>query len=126
MVTGITSPVTSFKSLPKNRDAMFDIAASGPLLGALASLAALGFGAQLTISSDASTLPSLPVDILRQSMLGGGIIDTIIKGALYVPDGAPSEGLMVSLHPVAVAGYISLIVNALAMLPVGSKYPLMH
>ena len=101
---------------------MFDIAASGPLLGSIASLGALVVGSQLTLSTDPSLLPSLPVDILRQSMLGGGIVDTIIKGSLYVPDGAPSADLMVSLHPLAVAGYISLIVNALAMLPVGSKY----
>lgn len=100
---------------------MFDFAVSGPLLGFVASLASLVVGAQLTLSSDPSTLPCLPVDILRQSTLGGSVVDTIIQGALYVPDGAPSQGLMVSLHPLAVAGYISLIVNALALLPVGSK-----
>lgn len=121
LVTGITSSVTTFKELPKNKEAMFDFAVSGPLLGFLASLAALAVGAQLTLSSDPATLPSLPVDILRQSTLGGSVVDIIIKGALYVPEGAPSSGLMVSLHPLAVAGYISLIVNALALLPVGSK-----
>lgn len=121
LVTGITSSVTSFKSLPKNREALFDISLAGPLLGVIASLVALAIGSQLTLSSDPATLPSLPIDILRQSTLGGSIIDTIIQGALYVPDGASSSGLMVSLHPLAVAGYISLIVNALALLPVGSK-----
>jgi hypothetical protein len=121
LVTGITSSVTSFKSLPKNRAAMFDVSIAGPFMGVLASLTALLIGSQLTLSSDPATLPSLPVDILRQSTLGGSIIDKIIQGSLYVPDGAPSTGLMVSLHPLAVAGYISLIVNALALLPVGSK-----
>jgi len=120
LVTGITSSVTSFKSLPKNREALFDISLAGPLLGVIASLVALAIGSQLTLSSDPATLPSLPIDILRQSTLGGSIIDTIIQGALYVPDGASSSGLMVSLHPLAVAGYISLIVNALALLPVGT------
>ena len=122
-MTGITSSVTTFKELPKSNDAMFDIAISGPMLGFLASLASLVVGAQLTLSSDPATLPCLPVDILRQSTLGGSVVDTIIQGSLYVPDGAPSTGLMVSLHPLAVAGYISLIVNALALLPVGSKLP---
>lgn len=100
---------------------MFDISVSGPLLGYLASLAALVVGAKLSLSSDPTSMPALPVDILRQSSLGGSIVDTIIQGSLYVPDGADSSGLMVSLHPLAVAGFVSMIVNALALLPVGSE-----
>jgi len=99
---------------------MFDVAASGPLVGFAASLAALAIGAQLSLTSDPSIMPALPVDILRQSTLGGSIVDSIIQGSLYVPEGADSSGLMVSLHPLAVAGYVSMIVNALALLPVGS------
>jgi membrane-associated protease RseP (regulator of RpoE activity) len=60
---------------------------------------------------------------LRQSTLGGAIIDNIIQGSLYVPEGAPTAGIMISLHPIAIAGYISLVVNALSLLPIGSKSP---
>jgi hypothetical protein len=72
--------------------------------------------------SDPATLPALPLDILRQSTLGGAIIDQIITGSLYVPDGAPTAGITIPLHPFAIAGYVGLIVNALALLPVGSEY----
>lgn len=101
---------------------MFDFAVAGPLAGVLASIVALVVGSQLTLTSDPATLPALPLEILRQSTLGGGIIDGIIQGSLYIPDGAPMSGIMISLHPLAMAGYISLIINALALVPVGSKF----
>ncbi|KAG7360374.1 peptidase M50 family protein [Nitzschia inconspicua] len=120
LITGITSSVTTFKTLPKNKEAMFDISAAGPLAGIVASSVALAIGSKLTLISDPSILPALPLDILRQSTLGGAIIDNIIQGSLYVPEGAPTAGIMISLHPVAIAGYISLVVNALSLLPIGT------
>jgi membrane-associated protease RseP (regulator of RpoE activity) len=122
LVVGTTSTVTTFKEPPKNSEAMFDFAVAGPLAGVLASIVALVVGSQLTLTSDPATLPALPLEILRQSTLGGGIIDGIIQGSLYIPDGAPMSGIMISLHPLAMAGYISLIINALALVPVGSKF----
>lgn len=106
---------------------MLEIAVAGPLSGILASLAAIALGSQLTLTSDPSLLPALPLEILRQSTLGGGIIEGIIgNGVLNVPPGAEGTqavaGITIPLHPVAIAGYIGLVVNALAMLPVGSKY----
>jgi membrane-associated protease RseP (regulator of RpoE activity) len=123
MITGITSAVTTFKTLPKNKNAMFDISAAGPLAGIAASAATLALGCQLTLISDPPTLPCLPLDILRQSTLGGAIIDYILQGSLYVPEGASTTGILISLHPVAIAGYISLVVNALGLLPIGSEFP---
>jgi hypothetical protein len=121
--------VTQFKEPPTNQEALFDISIAGPLVGSLASLAALVIGSQLTLVSDPNFLPALPLDILRQSTLGGGIIDAILGGgALNVPPGAEASqavaGMTVSLHPVAIAGYIGLILNGLALLPIGSKYAL--
>jgi hypothetical protein len=127
LLTGVTSTVTTFKTPPLNKAAMFDFSVAGPLFGVTASLLAIVIGAQLTIVSDPSLLPALPLEILRQSTLGGGLLDMGLGGgALNVPEGARGTaavaGMTVPLHPVAVAGYISLIVNALAVLPVGSKY----
>jgi hypothetical protein len=122
LITGVTSTVTTFKTLPKNKNDMFDISAAGPLAGIIVSSVALALGSKLTLVSDPATLPALPLDILRQSTLGGAIIDQIITGSLYVPDGAPTAGITIPLHPFAIAGYVGLIVNALALLPVGSEY----
>jgi hypothetical protein len=79
---------------------MFDFAVAGPLAGMVSSIIAIGIGSQLTATSDPSTLPSLPIELLRQSSVGGGIIDSVLKGSLYVPDGAPMTGLLISLHPI--------------------------
>ena len=127
LISGITSSVTQFKTPPKNKEALFDISLAGPIAGATASLLALVIGSQLTLVTDPNVLPALPLEILRQSTLGGGIIDFILGGgALSIPEGAAGSlavaGMTVSLHPVAIAGYIGLIVNSLALLPIGSKY----
>jgi len=120
LITGITSSVTTFKQPPKTKEAMFDFAVAGPLVGMVCSIIAIGIGSQLTTTSDPSILPALPIEILRQSSLGGAIIESFLSGTLFVPDGATTTGILVSLHPLAVAGYISLVVNALSMLPIGT------
>mmetsp|Transcript_36665 Transcript_36665/g.88869 ORF Transcript_36665/g.88869 Transcript_36665/m.88869 type:complete len:656 (-) Transcript_36665:483-2450(-) len=100
LITGTTSSVTTFKEPPKTKEAMFDFAVAGPLAGMVSSIIAIGIGSQLTATSDPSTLPSLPIEILRQSSVGGGIIDSVLKGSLYVPDGATMTGILISLHPI--------------------------
>jgi hypothetical protein len=69
LMTGITSSVTSFKAPPKNNNAVFDYSLSGPLIGMVASIAAIVIGSQLTLTGDPSIYPSLPLEILRQSTL---------------------------------------------------------
>jgi membrane-associated protease RseP (regulator of RpoE activity) len=127
LITGVTSTVTTFKTLPKNKKQMFDFSVAGPLVGALGSLAAIALGSQLTLTSDPATLPALPLEILRQSTLGGGIIEAVLgSGSLSVPPGslgtAAVSGMTIPLHPIALAGYISLFVHALSLLPIGSKF----
>lgn len=105
---------------------MFDFAVSGPLAGIVASTIALVVGAQLTAVTDPASFPALPLEILRQSTLGGGIIEAILgNDILSIPEGARGSelvnGMTVPLHPVALAGYFGLVVNALALLPIGSK-----
>lgn len=109
---------------------MFDFAVAGPLTGIAASIIAMYLGLEFTIFSTAEAyaqFPALPLEILRQSTLGGGLIEFILgTGALSIPGGAEGTRAIASinipLHPVAIAGYIGLIVNALALLPVGSEY----
>jgi hypothetical protein len=130
LASGITSSITNLKSPAKNREQLFDFAIAGPLTGIVGSLIALYAGLQLTVNSDPATVamfPALPLEILRQSSLGGGMIEAILgNGMLSIPDGAQGSqaiaSMNVPLHPVALAGYISLIVNALSLLPIGSKW----
>ena len=129
IASGITSSITNLKSPAKNRTELFDFAIAGPLAGIVASLVALYFGLGLTLSADMSSVamfPALPIDILRQSSLGGGLIEFVMGNAfLAIPEGARGSqavaSITIPLHPVAIAGYVSLIVNALSLLPIGSK-----
>lgn len=105
---------------------MLDFSCAGPLAGMVTSLVAIALGCQLTTLSDPNTLPALPLEILRQSTLAGGLINNILgNGVLNVPPGAIGTqaiaGMTIPLHPIAIAGYIGLVVNALSMLPIGSK-----
>lgn len=124
--TGLTGGITSLQSTPKDKQALFDFAIAGPLAGMAASAAMLFIGMAVTISMDAATysnLPSLPLNLLRQSSLVGGIIDSINPGLLAVPDAALGSKALseinIPLHPFAIAGYFGMMINAANLLPVG-------
>lgn len=126
-VSGITSSITSLKTSPKNKQDLLDFAIAGPLAGMICSGLVLSYGLAATASADAasySNFPALPLVVLRQSSLGGGLVDLFLgNGVLDVPnsvDGLKAvEGLLIPLHPLAVAGFFSLLVNALSLVPIG-------
>lgn len=117
---GLTGGITPIKSSPKNIKSLFDFAIAGPFLGTTFSLILLYTGLEMTAFMDKSNLaqlPSVPVEILRSSALGGGIIDYLLgDGVLKSPD--PSQ--MIKLHPYAISGFSGLMINALSLLPIGN------
>ena len=128
--TGLTGCITPIKSPPKNFSSLFDFAMVGPLFGMTASVASLIIGLQKTVEMysyssgsaniDLSTLPALPIDFLKLSSLAGGIVEIVLgSGTLLSPDPANT---VISLHPLAIAGYVGVLVNALNLLPLGSKF----
>jgi len=127
LVTGVTNSITSFKKPPKNRQQLLDFAIAGPLTGIAVSLLVLFYGLSATATMDAAaygTLPALPLEFLRQSSLGGAIIEGVLgAGVLDLPDGATGTtaiaNLNIPLHPFAIAGYIGLLVNTISLWPVG-------
>mmetsp|Transcript_26881 Transcript_26881/g.60783 ORF Transcript_26881/g.60783 Transcript_26881/m.60783 type:complete len:682 (-) Transcript_26881:97-2142(-) len=110
------------KTSPRDYASLFDIAFVGPFVGLTFSFLALYYGLQLTLTVDSSTaqlFPSLPVGFLTQSALGGTLVDTVLGGG----DGIilnQDPTTQVPLHPVAVAGFLGMIVHALDLVPVGS------
>jgi hypothetical protein len=125
IATGLTATSTSFKSPPKDSNELFDFAIAGPLVGMIFSLVALAVGMNWTLYSDASFLPALPLTFLRQSSLAGGIIESVLgAGALYVPAGADIASVAsinISMHPLAITGFVGMLINALALIPYGCK-----
>lgn len=99
---------------------MFDFGMSGPLLGLLGSFILLADGLQLTSMMDIhhlATQPSIPTYLLRASTLGSAFIEWFLGSGSLIPDVASSS---LPLHPFAIAGFIGMISNALALLPLGS------
>lgn len=119
---GITGTITPLKSPPPSLHALFDFAMAGPMAGILASIGFLVAGLGITAASDAAQaadLPALPLYLLRTSTLGGDMIELFLgKGTLM--QALPSDTVL-PLHPFAVAGFTGLLVNALALLPLGRK-----
>lgn len=117
---GLNGAITPIEAPPKNIKSLFDFALAGPLLGITMSLILLYIGLENTVFMDASAreqLPSIPIEILRSSTLGGGIIEYLLgDGLLNSPDPAAT----VNLHPYAIAGFGGLITNALSLLPIGN------
>eukprot|EP00592_Proboscia_alata_P015033 CAMPEP_0194397090 /NCGR_PEP_ID=MMETSP0174-20130528/125351_1 /TAXON_ID=216777 /ORGANISM="Proboscia alata, Strain PI-D3" /LENGTH=915 /DNA_ID=CAMNT_0039193229 /DNA_START=87 /DNA_END=2835 /DNA_ORIENTATION=- len=115
---------TDLRTSPPNLKSLFDFAYTGPALGYLTSLACLLYGLQLTATSgalgiDSATFPILSLDFLRQSTLIGGIVDMGLGSNVIVGQVPDASEFTVSLHPLAVAGYLGMMINAVTLLPVG-------
>lgn len=110
------------KTSPKGWPDLFDIAFVGPITGLSVSFLALLVGLQLTSQVDPETallLPSLSVGYLTQSTLAGTIVDLVLGGGdgILLQQDAATQ---VPLHPVAIGGFLGLIIHALDLVPVGS------
>jgi len=95
------------KSLPPNKDALFDLGISGPLIGFLVTIIVTILGIQLSV-----IVPEVPpgAEPLPTPLL------FYFLTALFPPAG---EGGVLLVHPVAYAGYIGMIVTMLNLIPVG-------
>lgn len=118
--TGLSGAITPLKTSPPNLKSLFDFSMAGPLSGLIISLFFMYSGLELTafMGPDAqSQLPSLPLQLLRSSALSGGMVEWLLGEGILAPGG----GTML-LHPFAIAGFVGLVSNAIALLPIGSKY----
>ena len=125
LTTGMAGAITPIKSPPPNNKALFDFSIAGPIAGLSVSLVLLFVGLKLTQQMGLDTnLPVLPVDLARASSLGGGMIEYFLGKYALLPDQGSSA--YVELHPFAISGFIGCFINALAMLPLGRKFPLLR
>jgi len=97
------------KSLPRNRDELFDIGLSGPLVGFVVIVIVAFVG--LALSPAVYRLPEGPVAPLP-------ILFQLVGMSLsYLGVYGPSNTILT--HPVAFAGFIGMIVTMLNLLPTG-------
>jgi membrane-associated protease RseP (regulator of RpoE activity) len=103
---GTFGAVIMQKSLPPNRDALFDVGSSGPVIGFLIALIATIIG--LTLSPILPTTPGL-------SFIPSPLIfDLFAIFLIKLP-----ANHYVQLHPVAFAGWAGMLVTMLNLLPAG-------
>jgi membrane-associated protease RseP (regulator of RpoE activity) len=110
---GTLGAVIMQKSLPPNRDALFDIGANGPLAGFVVALVFSVIGLTLlvpvTITADVGTLPLLPVSwqYILMPVLNNLHLIPVLTGT--------ANGY--ALHPIAWAGWAGMVVTMLNLLP---------
>lgn len=104
---GTFGAVIQQKSLPPNKDALFDIGASGPIVGFIVAVIVTIVGIPLShLVSIEMGAPTLPTPILF-----------IFIGILFPPSG--TSGNAVLLHPVAFAGWVGMLITMLNLVPAG-------
>lgn len=108
---GTFGAVLKIKGRFPNRRALFDVGATGPIAGLVASLIFLTLG--LTAST-VSTAP--PSDGAPRMIFGAPLAMRGLATAIF---GASEAPRYVLTHPCAVAGWIGLFLTALNLVPVG-------
>ena len=107
---GTFGAVIKMKGLIPSKKALFDIAATGPLMGLVFAIPAIFVGLHL------SDVRPVPTDDSQYFGLGEPILFSFISKLVIGP---LPEGMDIYLHPVAFAGWAGLSVTALNLLPIG-------
>ena len=107
---GTLGAVIKMKSPIRDRDALIDIGASGPLVGFAFSVVVCVVGLSL---SDATAVRPIGHE---EAALGGSILYLLMAKAII---GADLSHQAVNLHPIAVAGWVGLFVTSINLMPVG-------
>ncbi|MBW4650979.1 MAG: site-2 protease family protein [Kastovskya adunca ATA6-11-RM4] len=100
--------LTRFESLLPNRSVLFDISLAGPALGGIVSLLMLVVG---LLFSHTGSIFQVPTEFFQGSILVGTLAKVVLGSALETP--------LVDVHPLAIIGWIGLVINALNLMPAG-------
>jgi membrane-associated protease RseP (regulator of RpoE activity) len=108
---GTLGAVIMQKSLPRNRDALFDVGANGPIAGFIVALVFSAVGLLLLIPApmppDAGTLDLMPTSWI--------LLSRVFSSLNLLPQ-APADGVLL-LHPITWAGWAGMVVTMLNLLP---------
>jgi len=105
---GTFGAVIMQKSLPPNKDALFDVGADGPIAGFLVAIIVSIFGLMLSTPSPPSA-NTIGVPVVWN------ILEGLMRSLSIFPKGPVGWDLL--LHPVAFAGWVGMLVTTLNLLP---------
>ncbi|KPV62971.1 MAG: Peptidase family M50 [Candidatus Bathyarchaeota archaeon BA1] len=106
---GTFGAVIQQKSLAPNKDALFDLGISGPVVGFIATIIVTIIGVRWSLAIPMSEVPR-GAQILQMPLLFEFIT------VLFPPGG---RGEVIWLHPVAFAGWVGMLVTMLNLMPTG-------
>ena len=123
-VTGVTTTINRINEPFPTRQDLLKFAVAGPLLGMASSILLLYVGLALTPNTKEALpfLPLVPISLLKMSTLASGLVDSVLGSGFVEGFQSESEGKLVPLSPLAIAGFYGMIVNALSMIPFGSEF----
>jgi membrane-associated protease RseP (regulator of RpoE activity) len=108
---GTLGAVIMQKSLPRNRDALFDVGANGPIAGFVVALVFSAVGLLLLIPA-----PISPAEGTLGLMPASWILLARFFTSLNLLPQAPAGGVLL-LHPLTWAGWAGMVVTMLNLLP---------
>ena len=108
---GTFGAVIMQKSLPPNKDALFDVGANGPIAGFVIATIVSIVGLTLLIPSP----PTVNATQFNQVPVLWRLLLQILSGLNLLPKASPGQDLL--LHPVAFAGWVGIVVTMLNLLP---------
>jgi hypothetical protein len=100
------------KSLPSNKDVLFDIGSSGPILGFIIATIVTAVG--MTMAIPAKTPLPGESTILPMPLLSVLIYELLFNFGM-IPSAPPNQSLF--MHPVELAGWVGMLVTMLNLLP---------
>jgi len=110
---GTFGAVIQQKSLAPNKDALFDLGSSGPIIGFIVTIIVTIIGIQMSSMEWVDELPpgTLPVPLLFD----------LLATLLITPPPNPTNKpwLLITPHPVAIAGWLGMLVTMLNLIPMG-------
>ena len=104
---GTFGAIIRMRSPVKNRNSLFDIAVAGPLAGLVIAVPAILLGFEW----------SRVAPVTPGAMVFGDSL--LMRFLVYLKFGSIPSGMDVYIHPVALAGWVGLLVTALNLFPVG-------
>ena len=108
---GTLGAVIMQKSLPRNRDALFDVGANGPIAGFIVALILSAIGLMVLIPSSIPPTGD-PLDLMPTSWI---LLARVLSGLNLLPQAPPNGSLL--LHPITWAGWAGMVVTMLNLLP---------
>src|SRR4030067_3877826 len=108
---GTLGAVIMQKSLPPNRDSLFDIGANGPIAGFIVAFVFSIIGLMLLIPGPPPENVS-PLNLIPASWL---LLTPLLQSLSLIPQALPGEVLF--LHPITWAGWAGMVVTMLNLLP---------